>query len=507
MKKTFLFTTILATSPLFAEIKMPSFFSDGMVLQQKENAPIWGWSEPNTKITAQFKGQQLSTKSDAEGKWEITFSELKASKKGSSLTLKAGKDTKTINDILVGEVWLASGQSNMEWTMSKTNSKDLANSINNPNIRQYVSSNKSHSKEKLDLKGSWKKAITPNTSGFSAVGYHFANKLHQELDVPIAIIEVAWGGRPVESFISENALQKLPEASGLINDKKIQIQNFDEKSANEKHKEALEKHMAALKTWVENGKKGNMPRRPAKQENPATNSQLHSTIFNGMIHPFVGYGIRGAIWYQGESNAKNATAPYYGEFLGCLVNDWRQRWGKEFPFYYVQLANFNAKNSNWVLVQDEMRRALKEIPKTGMAVINDIGAANDIHPKNKKDVGERLARWALAKDYSEKKITFSGPLFKSASFEGAMATVTFDHTKGLKTRDNGEELKGFELAEKDGEWVSATASINNGVVTVLTFSLANPTRVRYAWKDNPTDANLVNGANLPASCFSSDITK
>ena len=228
-----------------------------------------------------------------------------------------------------------------------------------------------------------------------------------------------------------------------------------------------------------------------------------------MISPLAGYGARGAIWYQGESNANGGTASVYEELLGCMVADWRKRWGNEMSFYWVQLANFRAPTttpgveSDWVVVQDEMRRALKSIPKGGMAVINEIGAANDIHPRNKLDVGKRLARWALNQDYGKKDIVVSGPLYSGSEIKDGKIIVSFDHAVGLKSRD-GKPLQRFEIAGADGKWDWAQATIENGKVILSSNTVNDPKKARYAWATNPTGANLVNAEGLPASCFTTE---
>ena len=232
---------------------------------------------------------------------------------------------------------------------------------------------------------------------------------------------------------------------------------------------------------------------------------MPANIYQGMIAPLVGYGVRGTIWYQGESNANGPIAHDYEELLGCMVRDWRKRWGSEMSFYYVQLANYEdaKRGDKWVVVQDEQRRAMKSIKDSGMAVINDIGNATNIHPTNKIDVGERLARWALAKDYGNENIVYSGPLFQKAQKKDGKMMVSFEHNAGLKTRD-GEALGGFEVRGKKGEWLPAQAEIQEGAVVAWSDEVPKPTEVRYAWAMNPVAANLVNSDDLPTSCFTTE---
>ena len=452
---------------------MPAFFSDGMVLQQETGAKVWGTGDAGASVDVEFAGQKLTSKADGEGKWMVDFKGLKASKSGSTMSISSGKDKHEIKNVLVGEVWIASGQSNMEWPMKNTLGVEESKTAKDPLLRVYVSGNVTAETPLQDFSGSWKETKPENTGGFTAVGYEFAKVLRKELDVPVGIIECSWGGKPVEAFMSAESIKALPEGKVLV-----------------------EKKERAQKQWDASDKKN-------KQGSPGLNSGFHSTIYNGMIAPIAGYGARGAIWYQGESNANPATAGNYGELLKGMIEDWRKQWGSELSFYYVQLANFQRGGQDqplWVVVQDEMRRLLDECEGVGMAVINEIGDVKDIHPKNKKDVGERLARWALSNDYGDKKIVISGPLYKSHVINGANVEVSFNHGVGIKTRD-GKALGGFEVSDAAGVWQPAEATIKGETIIVSSKQVAKPSNVRYAWKSDPTDANLVNGEGLPASCF------
>ncbi|MBT8037182.1 MAG: sialate O-acetylesterase [Verrucomicrobiae bacterium] len=496
---------IALTSVATAEIQMPAFFSDKMVLQQETAAKVWGSADANQKVKVSFAGQSLTTSSNAEGKWRIEFTGLKASKNGSSLTIEAGKDTHAIHDVLVGEVWLASGQSNMEWKVSGTASKPSIATDNDDLLRVYVSGNTTSAKPSTDFPGTWKATKPENTGSFTAVGYEFAKSLREKLDVPVGVIECSWGGKPVQSFISDEALKACPEAKPMLDHKSAAVSNYDPAKAKENYEARMKKWKVADAQW-KTEKKGKRPREPRKPRHPALAANMPSAIYNGMIAPLVGYGSRGAIWYQGESNARGSQAMAYGELLECLIQDWRKRWGTNLSFYYVQLANFEkwGDKQAWVNVQDEMRRLLDDSnSKTGhigMATINDIGAPMNIHPKNKKDVGQRLARWALNQDYGMKDVVVSGPLYKSHGTKGNAVIVEFDHANGLKSRD-GKALGSFEIAGADNQWKPAQAMIAGNTVVVRNKDISKPTQARYAWKINPTAANLVNGEGLPTSCF------
>ncbi|MGC6426505.1 MAG: sialate O-acetylesterase [Akkermansiaceae bacterium] len=509
MMKSFLLFPLLLASFVSAKLSLPQFFSDGAVLQRDGVAKIWGWSDPGAQVKASFNGKEASAKADEKGHWSLVFKGLEANATGQDLVISNGNESKTIKNVVVGEVWIASGQSNMEWRVSSSaNPKEEIANANDPLLRVYVSGNVATDKPQHDFAGTWQ-STSPETAGqFTAVGYYFARSLRKAIGVPVGVIECAWGGKPVESFISDSVMKALPEAKGLVEKKNNAVKNWNPKAAHEqfeKQKVAFEKKLAE---WQKE-KKGRRPRGPRKPVDPRTNPSLHSTIFNGMIAPIAGYGARGAIWYQGESNANAGSARAYEELLGAMVADWRKRWGTKLSFYYVQLANFREPTtkpgveSDWVVVQDEMRRALKTIPNSGMAIINDIGAARDIHPKNKQDVGGRLARWALAKDYGKTGHSISGPLFASATTEGNKMIISFDHGKGLKSRDGGP-LKRFEIAGDDGSWHWGQAQLKDGKVVVWNDKILAPKKVRYAWAENPEGANLVNAAGLPASCFTTE---
>jgi len=488
-----------------AEIKMPAFFSDKMVIQQETGANIWGSADANQEVKVSFGGQVETTKSDKGGKWTIELKGLKASSKGAVMSIEAGKDKKQINDVLVGEVWIASGQSNMEWTMARTESKVSIEKDNDDLLRVYVSGNTTSIEESTDFAGSWKGTKPENTGGFTAVGYEFAKALREKLNVPVGVIECSWGGRPVQAFVSDEALKACPEAAGMLAGKAKAVQAYDPAKAKANYDKAMVSWKAAVAKW-EADKKGKKPRPPRLQQHPGLSPRMASTIYNGMIAPIVGYSARGAIWYQGESNASGEQSTVYGELLECLIQDWRKRWDSDLSFYYVQLANFEkwSDKQGWVNVQDEMRRLLDDSnSKTGhigMAVINDIGDPTNIHPGNKKDVGQRLARWALNQDYGMKDVIVSGPLYKSYGVKGNAIEISFDYSAGMKSRD-GKPLGSFEIAGADGQWKPAEATIVGKAIVLKNKEVSTPTQARYAWKSNPTDANLVNSEGLPTSCF------
>ena len=490
-----------------AEVSMPSFFSDGMVLQQKSNAKLWGWAKSGEKVSVEFLEKKSTATTSPDGQWMVEFNGLEATKKGHNLTIKVGNDTKVIKDVVVGEVWIASGQSNMEWSIQRTGDTTADKGAKDKLLRVYISRNHTAAEPAKDFAGKWHTTKPESTPNFTAVGYHFAKSLRKELNVPVGIIECAWGGKRIEPFISDESMKQAKELKYLVKAKVDAIKKFSPEAAKKRHDQALEKWQTKLAAW-EQTKKGRKPGKPRMQEPPTLSSRLHSTIYNGMIAPIAGYSAKGAIWYQGESNANDESANDYSELLRLLIQDWQKQWDSNLSFYYVQLANFgDKKRLGWVTVQDEMRQLLDdpEMEKTniGMAVINDIGHPTNIHPQNKHDVGQRLARWALHQDYGFKDTVVSGPLYKSNKISGNTLEITFDHAKGLKTTDS-KAPGSFELLDTNNNWLPATATIKGETVILQNDKIKNPTKARYAWDILATGANLINAENLPTSCFTTE---
>lgn len=505
---------LLSLCPALAEtLTVPKFFSDHMVLQRNASAAIWGSASPGSEVTVTFKGSKANAKASEDGSWEVKVDTGVADKNGSDLVISSGDAKVVIQDVVVGEVWLASGQSNMVWTMERV--AGYASEISEadyPGIRFFLAPSVTAVEPQDDIAGEWSLCNSDSLGGYSAVAYFFAKKLHQELGVPIGIIKTAWGGKPVETFTSREALNTNPETKKLVDAAVAADSQFDPGKAQQDYELRLKNWETALAAWKAKPaeKRGRAPRKPASPKRPLKTEGRPGVLFNSMIHPFVGFTIQGAIWYQGESNAKVGAVPY-DQTLPLMINDWRSRWDHEFSFYFVQLANFRkpttepGDNDPWPLLQDRMRLVLDTTPRTGMAIINDVGEADDIHPRNKHDVGERLALWALAKDYEMDLVAWSGPLFRDAKFDGKSAKVSFDQVgKGLQARD-GAELKRFEIAGDDKTWHWAEARIEGKDTVVVTSpNVGSPIAVRYAWAANPEGANLVNSEGLPASVFRTD---
>ncbi len=514
MPRLLILLTLTFLSPVAAQadLSVPSFFSDHMVLQREHAAAVWGKATPGSEVTVKFKDSRSTVKADADGHWRVGIETGKADATGADLTVKSGGDRITISDVLVGEVWFASGQSNMVFTMDRVPAyADVIANSDYPQIRMFNAASVTAVEPQDDIDGEWTLCSPKSVPGYSAVAFFFARKLHMELGIPIGVIKSAWGGKPVETFTSREALRTVPGTKDLVEAAVAADEAYDDAQAQVAYQARLDQWEAAArerrKLPAEQRKQ--LARKPTKPKRPLDTEGKPGVLFDAMIHPFIGYTMRGAIWYQGEANAKPGAVPY-DITLPLMIRDWRQRWNDDFSFYFVQLANYHSPATRpgtpdaWALLQDRMRLILDTTPKTGMAIINDVGEANDIHPKNKKDPGERLARWALAKDYG-KDLVYSGPLFASSSSQGNTIRVTFDQTgDGLKSR-NGQALKRFEIAGKDRVWHWADANIDGPrSVVVSSDSVPSPVAVRYAWAANPEGANLVNSEGLPASIFRTD---
>ncbi len=491
--KSFLIALVLAVSlPAQAAVTLPAVFSDHMVLLSGKPVPVWGTAAANEEVTVSMGEQKKTTKADADGKWIVKLDALTVSAAPQTLTV----NDKTIQDVLVGEVWLGSGQSNM--AMMVQSAKDLEGTqkaASLPLVRMFVESSGAAATPQTQGRGMWV-VCSPDTVGrFSATLFFFGRTLHEALKVPVGLINSSVGGTPIESWIDRDAQEATPELKPFLAGLAAAEAKFDPVKA----KALYEKRRAA---WPEAKKKakaaGKAP--PRQPKDPAINRERKGGLgglFNGKIAPLIPYAIRGAIWYQGEANSADAKAPYYQTQLTLLAQDWRARWGDEFAFGWVQLPNFTRPGEGWPLMREQMMNALHSIPNSGMATTLDIGEARDIHPKNKQDVGWRLAQWALGSVYNKKVEAICGPLIDRVTIKGTEMVLTFKHAKGLNVKG---ELTGFEVAGADEKWQAADAKIEGETVIVSSTSVPEPKKVRYAWKDNPT-ATLFNGAGMPASTF------
>jgi sialate O-acetylesterase len=432
-----------------ADVSLPAKgFSDNMVLQRGMSAPVWGLAAAGEDVIVSFRGKDVAVKAGTDGKWMAKVETGTAG--GPFELLVKGKNTLPLKNVMVGEVWLAGGQSNMEWTMKNFGGPNLdsARLANFPDIRLMT----------FRGDGKWHPCDSGSVLNFSASGYYFAKMLHQTLKVPIGIISSNVGGTEVKRWMDPATL---------------------------------------------------------KAEVPNDTDKANGDLYNQYIAPLVPYGIKGAIWYQGESDAYITRNPHptwiaskYRTHFGDMIKGWRKVWNQgDFPFHYVQLANFMAAQTNpaetsaWAEVREAQRLSLS-LPNTGMAVAIDIGDAVDIHPKNKWDVGKRLALNARALTYGEKNLVWSGPIYRSMSIQGKTIRLVFSHSAGLNAKD-GAKLAGFAIAGTDDKWVWGDAVISKDTVIVSSATVAAPAKVRYGWANNPA-CNLYNGAGLPASPFQTD---
>jgi sialate O-acetylesterase len=488
-----------------ADVSLPTIFSEHMVLQRDQTAPVWGWAEAGEEVSVTLGKQTKTTKAGADGKWSVKLDKLGVGEP-ETLTVK-GKNTIEIRDVLVGEVWLCSGQSNMGFTVNRAVDFEKEKAAAElPKIRVFTERSAPAREPAEKGAGTWAVCSPETVGSFSAAAYFFGRELYAKLNVPMGLINSSVGGTPIEAWTSAAAQKDVEAVKPIYADWEKRSASYDA----EKAKAAFEKAKAAYPALVEKAKAEGKPapRPPVLQAEPSLDAHYPATLFNGKIAPLIPYAIKGAIWYQGESNADTvARGAAYRVQLPLLIADWRKRWGAEFPFAWVQLPDFDAKNpEGWALVREAMLKSLK-VPKTGMAVALGLGEAKDIHPKRKQEVGKRLATWALAEVYAAKKGAKSepalsmGPLYAAHKISGKEVTVTFTQAAGLLAKDG--ELKGFTIAGDDQEWKPATAKIVKGSVVVSSPEVAKPAAVRYAWASNP-EFNLFNSAGLPASPFRTD---
>lgn len=484
----------LTAATLHADVRLPALISDHMVLQADNPTPIWGWANPGESVTVTLDNASVSTTADQTGNWNV---KLPPHPVGGPHQLQVkGNNSLTVNDVLIGEVWLGSGQSNMAMTVNRAKDFEQEEAAANfPQIRMFVVSSAAAQAAQADCQGSWLVCSPQTVARFSATAYFFGRELHQVLGVPVGLINSSVGGTPIESWISPEAQAASPELKPFFAATTSADAAFDPAQAKAKYERDLAAWQEAQKTARAAGKKA--PKRP---QDPLATRQRKGNVgglFNGKIAPLVQYRIRGALWYQGEANSVPNKAPYYKHQLPLLVTDWRTRWGYEFPFAWVQLPNFGGPNRDWPTVREAMRESLK-LPQTGMAIALDIGEERDIHPKNKQDVGKRLALWALGTVYGKSGPT-SGPLPAGHERRGEAIAIRFRHADGGLMAKGGD-LTGFEVAGTQG-FQPAKATIAGDTVVVTSPEVASPTAVRYAWENNP-QATLFNAAGLPASPFS-----
>ncbi len=491
---------VLAAASADAALWMPKVFGDHMVLQREAKVPVWGKADPGEVITVEFDGKKAAATACPDGKWMVELAKMKA---GGPFTMKVtGKnDSLAFQDVLVGEVWVGSGQSNMQWDVQNSNNpqQEIADA-KYPEIRLCSVERTVATDPQEDCNASWAVCSPESVPSFSAVLYFFGRDLHKNLDVPIGLIHSSWGGTPAESWTSREMLAKHEVLRPIL-------ERWDQIDANYPTQKA--EYDKAVEQWTKDAEKAKAEGQPEPQKPGEPTAPLHphraAGLYNAMIAPLVPYGIAGAIWYQGESNAGRAFQ--YRTLFPAMITDWRERWNQgDFPFYFVQLANFTdvlpePAPSDWAELREAQTMTLG-LKNTGMAVIIDIGEAKDIHPRNKQDVGRRLALMALARDYGKRGVD-SGPMYDSMKVTKGAAVIKFDEVDGGLVA-KGDKLQGFAIAGDDQKFVWADAVIKGkNKVVVSSPAVKEPVAVRYAWAHNPV-CNLYNKADLPASPFRTD---
>ena len=461
-----LLAAFTALSCLSAELTLPSVFSDHMVLQRDQAVPVWGQADPGSTVTVEFAGQEKTAEADGRGKWNVVLDPMPASSDPRTLSVRSSIDDleSEFVHVLVGDVWLCSGQSNMQWSMAKSeNGEAVIAAAAHPLIRLYRTPAVFSREPQEKIAASWT-ACTPETvREFSAVAYYFGRKLNQDLNVPVGLLQSAWGGTRIEPWTPPCGFEGIESLADIL--KKIDPM-------------------------------------PVLDGDPKQDRQFPTAIYNGMIHAHIPFAIRGAIWYQGEANRNDGML--YVDKTRALLNGWRGLWGYDFPFYFVQIAPFQYGSQEPNILPEfweAQSEIVRQIPNTGMAVVSDATTLNDIHPPNKEVPGTRLALLALNNTYG-KDVVSTGPEFKSLKrplLSRNSLKVSFRSAEGLTTRD-GKEPDGFEIAGEDGNFKPAQAVIKGNSVIISSPDVEKPVAVRFAWHKLATP-NLMNGAGLPAPAF------
>jgi len=517
---TFLFLFTLGAGVCSAEVRLAGVFSDGMVLQRQMPVPVWGWAEPGEKVSVSFAEQNHEGVAGEDGRWQVNLTAMEASTENREL--KVGGVT--IKNILVGEVWFCTGQSNMEWSLARTGDNGIKWEY--PHIRIMTTPKKASGVPVKDLDLNWASCDKAQLH-FSSVGFHFGVRLQKELNVPIGLINSAWGGTRIEPWIAPEGYAMAKDSHPDMKKLAADVAQLDPSQESYKAKVTtfLDGYEQSFETWKKeamtalerNEYAPNFPQLPNFQ--PNAHHQAPCRIYFRRVNPIVPFAMRGVIWYQGESNGNEGVT--YLKKKVALIEGWRKIWKQPMSFYFVQLADYRAVSKNpgdgsgWAKLREAQLQTLDAVEDTGMAVICDIGNARDIHPKNKYDVGHRLALWALAKNYGQKELVHSGPLYKSHTVKEGAMLLDFNHLGGglaigskegrEPTKILGEgELKGFAIAGEDKVFHLAKAVIKGAQVEVSSEKVPSPVAVRFGFCQNPRGMNLYNQEGLLASPFRTD---
>ena len=495
-----------------ADVRLPEIFGNNMVLQRDMSVPIWGWAEPGENVAVSFADQAVSATAGADGKWSVKLQPLKVSAEPAVMLIK-GKNEIKLTNVLVGDVWLCSGQSNMEWSMTQSSKEEYAEllkTVDNPNLRLFHvrKTFNADPQEQLVLDASWKPCASEAIPNFSAVALHFGRKLQAELGVPIGLVNSSWGGTRIEPWIPPVGFQGVSALKNIADD--IEVRN----PHSEAYSELVDRTIREQRAWLDEFSKGTgrlaAPPKFPEQLVPYSNVQQPTVLYNAMIHPMVPFALKGAIWYQGESNMGEGML--YAEKMKALIQGWRTVFNNpDLGFYYVQLAPYIYGNQSATALPEiwEAQSSIeKAIPLTGQAVINDlVENIRDIHPVSKKPVGERLALLALNRTYGKSEVVCASPEFERLIVGDTMFAVCFKNAKTLKTRD-GKPPEWFEIAGADGVFHKANATMTDDQQSFIVLSspdVPKPIAVRYAW-DQSAQPNVLNEAGLPLGAFRATIS-
>jgi sialate O-acetylesterase len=492
---------------LQAEVSVPTLFSDHMVLQREKPIRIWGWADPGEAVNISLDGISAGTLAGEDGTWQLQLPALPA---GGPYTMRiTGSNELVMNDVLIGEVWIASGQSNMQWVVGNSTNADLARlTVERTDQIRFNRVRNQGSQEPRDKTDStWEVASAKTISRNTAVGYAFASTLHDVLGVPIGIIDNAWGGSTCEAWVDRTIVANDPALRNIH-------ENWLNIEANYDHGAVLAKYEEQLEKWKVKAEQARLeerdpPRRPNKPQDRMTAQHRPGNLWNGRVLPIAPVTIRGAIWYQGEGNSHSVErAMQYHHLFSTMIGEWRKLWGEDFPFYFVQLADFKKEstfgpNETWAFLRESQTKTLQTVPKTGQAVIIDIGEGKDIHPQEKEEVGRRLARWALNQDYGFTDLSCRSPEFKDWEQRGDRVIVTFNHTgKGLRPFDTNT-VRGFVVRDDAGDWHIVEGKVRLKHNVDLDVAGLTVTAIRYAWANNPV-CNLFSMDGLPLTPFRTD---
>ncbi|GAA4429145.1 sialate O-acetylesterase [Pontibacter saemangeumensis] len=487
---------------LYADIKLPALLADHMVLQQDTAVTLWGWADPGetVQVTGSWNNKAAKAVADAAGNWQV---KLHTPKAGGPFTVRfKGKNEIQLENVLAGEVWICSGQSNMHfpvapiensgWATGVVNYKEEIAKADYPKIRMFTVAREVADEPQQDVEGNWQVASPATVGDFSAVAYFFARELYEKSGLPVGLINTSWGGTPAEGWTQKKVLESDADFRPILERYAEDVKKFPE---------AIGVYKQELEQWKEEAAeakdRGEKPAATPREPMGPTHHKSPYKLYNAMIAPLLPYTIKGAIWYQGESNADRAYQ--YRKLFPAMIANWRQGWKSDFPFYFVQIAPHRSQRPE---IREAQLLTMQTIPNTGMAVITDAGDWLDIHPRNKQVVGKRLALWALAKDYGQKNTVYSGPVYKSMQVTKGRIKLSFDHIGGGLVAKGGE-LTEFTIAGADQQFVPAKARLEGNKVVVWSDEVKNPVAVRFAWERIP-EPNLYNKAGLPASPFRTD---